>query len=211
MKKNILIVTISLLALVISACAPAATSAQPVENAGAPAITQTPPAPVSEPVTAELINTDFEDAANLRSQLAYGTLQLKDTSDAISAEQAKLMLPLWQAIVALSGDDTTASEELTAVQDQILQSLSAGQVAAINGMKITNATLSAYYASLGISMPTPVPGVTKVPGAKKDMSEADKQATRTAAEAAGLTAGSGQASKTILYEKVIEYLIGLAN
>lgn len=207
MKKNIIII-FAVFTILFAACAPTPDEAS--ELAGVEAAVAQPSSGDVAPVPVAVIDTEFEDAANLRSQLAYGTMKLDGTPNAVSAEQAGAMLPLWQAIVALSGDDTTASEELTAVQEQIAQSFTAEQIAAINAMKITNTMLTAYYAELGISMPTPVPGVTKVPGSKKNMSEADKLATRTAAEAAGMTTGSGQATKTLLYEKVITYLANVA-
>lgn len=193
MKISTLLLSLSLFALTISACAPAAPA---------------PAAPVS--AAAAAIDLTFPDAANLRSQLAYGLLQLKDTPNAVTPEQAKTLLPLWQALLALSGETTTASEELTAVQDQILQALTPAQIQAIAALKITNAQLSTYYAQFGVSLPTPAPGETKVPGSKANMSETDKLATRTAAEASGLPTGGGQAAKTLLFEKVIEYLTSIS-
>ena len=73
-------------------------------------------------------------------------------------------LAVW--VISLSGDTTTAAEELTAVQDQI-----------------TNAGLNVFYAEYGIILPTPIPGVTKVPGSggKTDEEKAAAEATKTAA------------------------------
>ena len=193
MKTSSFFLVLMLLALTISACAPAAPA---------------PVAPVS--AAAATIDIAFPDAANLRSQLAYGLIKLKGTSNAVTAEQAKSLLPLWQAMLTLSGETTTAPEELSAVQDQILQALTPTQIQAIVALKITNTELNTYYAQFGVSLPTPVPGVTKVPGSKANMSETDKLATRTAAEASGLPTGGGQAAKTLLFEKVIEYLTPLA-
>ena len=61
-----------------------------------------------------VLSIEYSDAANLRSQLAYGTIKLADTPNAVTPEQAKSMIPLWQAVISLSGDTTTAAEELTA-------------------------------------------------------------------------------------------------
>jgi hypothetical protein len=195
MKISTFFIVLSLFALTISACAPAA----PAASAAAPTS-----------AAAATLDITFPDAANLRSQLAYGLIKLGGSSNAITSEQAKTLIPLWQAMLTLSGDETTASEELTAVQDQITQTLTPTQIQAIGAMKITNAELNTYYAQFGVSLPTPVPGVTKVPGSKANMSETDKLATRTAAEASGLPTGGGQAAKTLLFEKVIEYLTPLA-
>ena len=172
----------------------------------------TPAAPTS--VAGEYLTTDYADAASLRNQLAYGTMKLDGTANVVTPEQAKSLIPLWQAIVALSGDTITADEELTAVQDQIVTELTPDQLQVISAMKITNSELNAFYAEYGVVLPTPVPGVTKVPGSQSGLSQADKEATKTAAEALGTPVGTGsstgQAAKTLLFEKTIEYLTGVS-
>jgi hypothetical protein len=152
------------------------------------------------------LSIEYSDAANVRSQLAYGTLKLTD----VTPEQAKTLIPLWQAVISLSGDMTTATEELTAVQDQITVALTKDQLKAIAEMQITNASLNEFYAHYGITLPTPVPGVTKVPGSGSGKTEEEKAAAQATAAASGQTTGTGQAAKTLLFEKTIEYLIGVA-
>ena len=197
MKRSILTLAILALfaALFVYACAPAA---------------EVQPAPTS--LAAAYLTTDYADAASLRNQLAYGTMKLDGTANAITPERAKTLLPLWQAVLSLMGSDTVAEAELTAVQDQITQTMTAEQLQAIAAMQITNAGLSAFYAEYGILLPTPIPGVTKVPGSGSTLNQADKEATRTAAQALGtpVGTGSGQAAKTLLFEKTIEYLMGVA-
>lgn len=159
------------------------------------------------------LSTEYTDAASVRNQLAYGTLQLDGTANAITPEQAKSLLPLWQAMLSLSGDSTTATEEINAVQDQIVAAMSKEQMNAIAAMQITNAGLNTFYAQYGIVLPTPIPGVTKVPGSNSGLSQADKEATKTAAAALGTpvaSTGAGQAAKTLLFEKVIEYVTSVA-
>ncbi len=156
------------------------------------------------------LSSEYTDAANVRSQLAYGTIKLEDTSNAITAEQAKAMIPLWQAIISLSGDTTTASEELTAVQDQLTAILNETQLQSIAEMQITNADLNEFYAQYGVSLPTPVPGVTKVPGSGSGKTDEEKAAAQATAAALGQTTGTGQSAKTLLFEKTIEYLTGVA-
>jgi hypothetical protein len=188
-----LLLVIILSAVAISACSPAAPAASAPTSAAAAAIDIT-----------------FADAASLRSQLAYGSIKLKDSPNAISPEQAKTLIPLWQALIALSGDDTTATEELTAVQDQITQAMTSPQIEAIAKMKITNAELNIFYAQYGIVLPTVAPGVTKVPGSGASKTEEEKAASRATAAASGLTTGTGMTAKTLLFEKVIEYLQGIS-
>jgi hypothetical protein len=69
-----------------------------------------------------------------------------------------------------------------------------------------------HYAEQGIVMPTPMPGVTKVPGSGSSVSSADKEATRTAATALGTptSSGAGQAARTLLFDTVIELLTARA-
>jgi hypothetical protein len=157
-----------------------------------------------------VLSIEYSDAANLRSQLAYGTIKLADTPNAITPEQAKTLIPLWQAVISLSGDTTTATEELIAVQDQITAAMTNDQLQAIAGTQITNAGLNEFYAQYGITLPTPVPGVTKVPGSGSGKTEEEKTAAQATAAASGQTTGTGQAAKTLLFEKTIEYLTGVA-
>ncbi|MBI5961884.1 MAG: hypothetical protein HY863_00280 [Chloroflexi bacterium] len=189
MKKNIFRVALFTLLVVsfVYACAPTV-EATPTSLASA------------------YLSIEYSDAANVRSQLAYGTLKLTD----VTPEQAKILIPLWQAVISLSGDTTTASEELTAVQDQITAVLSADQLQSIAGMQITNTGLNEFYAGYGIVMPTPVPGVTKVPGSGSGKTEEEKVAAQATAAASGQTTGTGQSAKTLLFEKTIEYLTGVA-
>ena len=156
------------------------------------------------------LSIEYSDAANLRSQLAYGTIKLADTPNAITSDQAQTLIPLWQAVVSLSGDTTTASEELTAVQDQITAALTIEQLQAIAAMQITNAGLNVFYAEYGIVLPTPIPGVTKVPGSGSGKTDEEKAAAEATKTAAGETTGTGQSAKTLLFEKTIEYLIGVS-
>lgn len=157
-----------------------------------------------------VLSIEYSDAANLRSQLAYGTIKLADTLNAITSDQAKTLIPLWQAVVSLSGDTTTASEELTAVQDQITAALTAEQLQAIAAMQITNAGLNVFYAEYGVVLPTPIPGVTKVPGSGSGKTDEEKAAAEATKTAAGETTGTGQSAKTLLFEKTIEYLTGVS-
>ena len=192
MKKFQVLFSLMVVVLMASACAPiTSSSTEPTSVAGA------------------YLNTEYDDAANLRSQLAFGIIKLADTSVPVNQEQALELIPLWQGIIALSGDSTTASEELIAIQDQITQTLTIEQLNAIAEMQITNADLDSFYAEFGIVLPTPIPGVTKVPGSGSGKTEEEKATAQATAAASGQTTGTGQSAKTLLFEKVIEYLNGI--
>jgi len=193
MKKYWFLLSIFVYALLGAACAPTAStsSTEPTSLAGV------------------YLNTEYADAANLRNQLAFGTIKLADTTVPINLEQAQSLIPLWQGIIALTGDSTTASEELIAIQDQITKILTTEQLTVIAEMQITNSNLDQFYTEFGIILPTPIPGVTKVPGSGSGKTEEEKASTRATAEALGQTTGSGQSAKTLLFEKVIENLSGI--
>ncbi len=168
---------------------------------------ETSTAPTS--IAGEYLTTEYTDAASLRNQLAFGIMKLDGTPNTVTPEQAKTLIPLWQAVIALSGDTTTASEELTAVQDQIVEALTSEQLQAIAAMQLTNADLSVFYAEYGVVLPTPIPGVTKVPGSGSGKTDEEKAAAQATAAASGQTTGTGQSAKTLLFEKTIEYLTDL--
>ena len=193
MKKFQVLFSLMVVVLLMSACAPT-TSSLLTELTS---------------VASAYLNTEYDDAANLRSQLAFGIIKLADTTVPINQEQAQFLIPLWQGIIALSGDSTTASEELIAIQDQITQTLTDEQLNAIAEMQISNADLNLFYAEFGIVLPTPIPGVTKVPGSGNGKTAEEKAASQATAAASGLTTGTGQSAKTVLFEKVIEYLNGI--
>jgi hypothetical protein len=213
MKHSLLISLTLTLALTLAACATPATSVPFVETT--PVIPVVAVASTPTPFAATYLSTEYADAASLRNQLAFGALKLEGAASAVTPEQARTLLPLWQAIVALSGSETTAEAELMAVQNQIAEAMTPEQLQTIAAMQITNADLTAFYAGHGIVLPTPAPGVTKMPGGgNSGLSQADKEATRTAAEALGTPVGAGggagQAAKTLLFDAVIELLTARA-
>ena len=88
------------------------------------------------------INDDFNNALSPMGQLALGTLRLDDGELAVDEAQAAELLPLWQALQSLSNSQTTAQVELNAVVKQIQGTMSAEQVAAIAGMRLTEDALT---------------------------------------------------------------------
>lgn len=73
----------------------------------------------------------------LATQLIIGTFKLDGTPQAVTAEQAKELLPLWQVYKDLLASDTAAQEEKDALVDQIQETMTADQTQAITAMNLT--------------------------------------------------------------------------
>lgn len=71
----------------------------------------------------------------LTAKLAFGTFKLEGTQEAVSAEQAAVLLPLWKAARYLATTDAAAPGEVTAIYKQIEGTMSAEQMKVINSMK----------------------------------------------------------------------------
>lgn len=89
------------------------------------------------------LTADYNNALPIQSQLAVGTLQLEASDLAVDEAEAAELLPLWRALQSLSSSDTTAEMELTAVLNQIQNTMQPEQVSAIAGMKLTQESLTA--------------------------------------------------------------------
>ena len=149
----------------------------------------------------------------MRNQLSLGTLRLEGTANAVTAAQATRLLPLWQALKTLSASSTSATEEVTAVQNQISAAMDPAQVSAIAGLQLTNAILQAYYVEIGVSVAsTPEPGVTPQSGSLKNLPPEQREAAKATAQAQGTPVGSGSSSakKDALLDNVIKLLTNRA-
>jgi hypothetical protein len=71
------------------------------------------------------------------TQLIIGTLKLDGTAQAVTAEQAAELLPLWQTMQVLSDSDTAAEQEKEALIAQIQETMTAAQMQAIAGLNLT--------------------------------------------------------------------------
>jgi len=73
----------------------------------------------------------------LASELVIGSFKLEGTENAITAEQATELIPLWQVYQQLSTSDTAAQEEVTSLTEQIQETMTADQKTAIDAMNLT--------------------------------------------------------------------------
>jgi hypothetical protein len=125
--KKATYITIVILTLLMTACG-ASRSASPAS------------APQGGPNAGELPAT---------TQLIVGTLKLEGTAQAVTAEQAAELLPLWQTMQVLSDSDTAADQEKEALVIQIQETMTAEQMQAITDMKLTGADLFAVMQERG--------------------------------------------------------------
>lgn len=89
----------------------------------------------------------------IEQKLALGTLKLEGTGKAITAEQAKALLPLWKAVKTMSSSSNTSQDEMNALYKQIEEAMTADQVQAIKDLNISQDDLQALMKQYGIQAP----------------------------------------------------------
>jgi hypothetical protein len=110
--KKLLVMTLILLTLTLTACGSASTGLQTatVSPAGSlPTVTQ----------------------------LIVGTFKLDGTDTAVTAAQAKELLPLWQVYSELLTSDTATQEEIDGLVAQLQETMTTDQMQAIKDMNLT--------------------------------------------------------------------------
>jgi hypothetical protein len=168
------------------------------------------PAPAAAPASAGGLTEDYADALSVRNQLAFGILRLEGTANAVTAAEAAKLAPLWQALKTLAASSTSATEEVTAVQNQISAALTPAQISAIAGLKLTNAMLQAYYVEIGVSAAsTPEPGVTPQSSSLKDLPPEQREAAKATAQAQGTPVGGGSGSSSAKKDALLDNVIQL--
>ena len=112
-KRFALLTLVALIALSACSSAPAAPAASTTTQ---------------DTYTSTALDTSYEGALAVRNQLALGTLQLDGTPNAITADQAKTLLTLWQALRATTQSGASAQAEVNALLGQIEGALTAQQL-----------------------------------------------------------------------------------
>ena len=85
------------------------------------------------------------------AQLLVGTFKLENTDQAVTSDQAKQLLPLWQTLQSLSTSNTAATEEINAVVDQIKSGMTSAQMDKITAMKLTQPDIMSIMTQAGVS------------------------------------------------------------
>jgi len=142
MKKTIFLTLI--LTLLLAACGGTAETASSTDSSA------------SSAETAQGENGESFDIGSrelpISSALAIGTLKLEDTDQAIASDQAADLLPLWQVLNSLTTSDTAAPAEINAVLEQIQETMTSEQMAAIEAMELTGEDIFATMQELGIEV-----------------------------------------------------------
>jgi hypothetical protein len=99
--------------------------------------------------TSQVLDASYEGALPASSQIELGTLRLEGTDNAVTAQQAKALLPLWQAIQSGS---LQGNAETNAVLKQIEGTMTAGQLAAIATMHLTFEDLGSVAQDQGVAL-----------------------------------------------------------
>lgn len=86
----------------------------------------------------------------LQTQLVIGTFSLEQSELAVSAEQARDLLPLWKALQSLNNSDTAAQAEIDALIEQIQEAMTPAQIDAMADLEVTSQNLAEVVQELGI-------------------------------------------------------------
>jgi hypothetical protein len=122
----------------------------------------------------------------LQDKLGLGILKLEGTSQAVTASQASILLPLWKAVKPLSASDITSAAEMTALYQQIEDSLTAQQVQAIKNLNLTQSELTTM-----IQQQRTVTGTSSRSSSSSSSSSAQSPASGAGFGGGGFTGGAG--------------------
>ena len=223
-----------LLAGILAGCGTAATSST---NGATDTGAASEDSGASKVSSGAVLNDSYENALPVSSQIALGTFLLEGTETAVTSEQAKALLPLWQVIVSGSLESTA---ETDAVLKQIEGAMTPAQVSAIAAMQLTAEDMRTWAQEQGVSLGgpgngtggfAPPEGMTEEQiaemraaresgegdfGPPESMSQEDREAMRATAEASGMTrpegaGGRGAGQLTALAGSLVELLSNLAS
>lgn len=149
MKKSLFIVSILFLVGGLVACNSfAAQGSAPTGSSNANGM------PAGPAQAGQASNETQTSSLPVDSIVGIGILKLEGTDQAIDAAKAKELLPLFKALKVLSGENNTAVAEISALNKQIKNTLSADQLTAIEKLNITSSDLKTLMDTYGISSST---------------------------------------------------------
>jgi len=191
--KRISLILIVLLALLLASCSGTAPTASTTTTN-------------SEMYVSPNLDVSYENALAARLQLTLGSLKLAETSTPITPDQAKIMLPLWQALLNMTRTGNSAQAEVNALLAQIEAAFTPEQLTAIRDMKLVSADIQAWATANGVTVGS---GQGSGQGGGGGMSP-EARATKQAAEGVTSSANGGNGVSTVMLNSLIAYLQGLA-
>jgi len=99
-----------------------------------------------------------------QTKLILGIVKLDETENAVTAEQAKELLPMFHVLQGLNESDTAAQEEIDGLTNQIQETLTDAQAQAIDGMSLSMRDMFSIAQSEGNSGNTNSSGTTSTSG-----------------------------------------------
>ena len=101
--------------------------------------------------TQQATSTQQDGSLPIQEQVLIGTFKLEGTPQAVTAQQAAQLIPLWQVYKDLSGSDTAAQEEIDGLVQQIQDTMTPEQMKAISDMHLTRQDLFTIMQDQGIT------------------------------------------------------------
>jgi hypothetical protein len=164
MRRLTVPVLLLVLALALAACGGSAPASGPAQAAQPGGNGQNGPGGRSP-----FGNQDPNAPLPLASALAVGTIKLDNTAQAVTPDEAKQLIPLWQGLQSLMSSDTSAQAEVEGVVNQIQSTMSADQVSAITAMNLKGSDETSVFSQGGFASGGPnaqgTPRADVTPGA----------------------------------------------
>ncbi len=126
-------------------------------------------------------------ARNLDNRLAVGTLLLEGTNQAVTSQEAKQLLTLWQQVQSLEkNNSSTNPADLQNVYQQIQADMTPDQIQAIQNLNLNGTEIQNLMSQYGIQVTPGTPTTGGFPTLTPD-----QRATRQAQRATQAAGGSG--------------------
>ncbi len=129
----------------LAACAPIEFESYPDE---------TVPAGGTPVINADSSATGETGTLPLETRLILGTLRLEGTDQAVGANQASILLPLWQRWHDQNRSNTATAGDRDALLAEIQAAMTPDQMQAIDAMQLTQADVSKYIQENNIGFPS---------------------------------------------------------
>ena len=151
--KKLTIIILTLFALILTACAAtdSAAAATVIAATAAPQMDSVNAAPTNSAPSTTLTTNDA-NAPSVLEQLLAGTFLLEGTDNAVTAEQAAVLVPLWTSLKETMQNTSATQEQITAIIEQIQSAMTPEQLTAITSMQITRESIRTTLQQLGITM-----------------------------------------------------------